>query len=256
VRVLAVSDEADERLWTDDVRRLAPDLIVGCGDVDFELLGWMADATGAPLVFVPGNHDPDVAGYRATAHGLVVRAGFVTEAPWPAGTINGDGRLTDVAGLRIAGLGGSIRYREGPNQYSQRQQDRRARRLSARARWQVRHRAPVDVLLAHSAPSGLGDGDDPPHRGFDALHHLARTLHPRFLLHGHVAPAPGAGDHWIGTTRVINVFGYRVLDVPTVADLAAARLTGPPTPDGRAPTPDGDGPTPDGAGPAAPAGEA
>lgn len=223
-----MSDEADERLWGPGVRDLVPDLVVGCGDVSFELLGWLAEATGAPLVFVPGNHDPDISGYRPTAQGLVVRAGFVTRPPWPDGTINADGRLVDAAGLRLAGLGGSIRYREGPNQYTQRQQRRRARRLTRRARWQLRHRVPVDVVLAHSPPSGLGDDEDPAHRGFDALHGLARSLRPRLLLHGHVAPFPGAGDHWIGPTRVVNVFGHRLLDVPTREERAAAQAgTGP-----------------------------
>jgi hypothetical protein len=225
VRVLAVSDEVDERLWGPEVRRLAPDLVVGCGDVSFELLGGLAEATGAPLVFVPGNHDPDIAGYKSTAQGLVVRAGFVTRAPWPDGTINADGRIVDAAGLRLAGLGGSIRYREGPNQYTERQQRRRARRLAVRARWRLRDRAPVDVVLAHSPPRGLGDGDDPAHRGFDALQVLARALRPRLLLHGHVAPTPGAGDHWIGATRVVNVFGYRILDVPTAVEWGARNET-------------------------------
>jgi hypothetical protein len=197
VRVLAVSDEADERLWTPDVRRIGADLIVGCGDVSFE---------------------PDISGYRPTHRGLVVKAGFVTSAPWPDGTVNADGRVVDAGGLRIAGLGGSIRYRPGPNQYTEGQQRRRARRLAMRSRWQVRHRAPVDLLLAHAAPRGLGDGDDGPHRGFDALARLARSLRPQLLLHGHVAPAPGATDHWIGPTRVVNVFGYRVLDVTATAE--------------------------------------
>jgi hypothetical protein len=224
VRVLAVSDEADGRLWTRGVRQLAPDLVVGCGDVDFELLGWLAEATGAPLVFVPGNHDPDVSGYRPTQQGLVVRAGFVTTPPWPAGTTNADGRLVDAAGLRIAGLGGCLRYRDGPNQYTERQQRRRARALAARAHWRVRGRGPVDLLLAHAAPAGLGDSDDLAHRGFDALHRLARALRPRFLLHGHVNPVAGAAEHRIGPTRVINVFGYRMIDVPLDAGPVTERM--------------------------------
>jgi hypothetical protein len=218
VRVLAVSDEVDAHLWTPAVRDLAPDLIVGCGDVAFELLGWMAEATGAPLVFVPGNHDPDISGYRPTRAGLVVKAGFVVAAPWPAGTTNADGRLVEAAGLRIAGLGGCLRYRPGPNQYTERQQRRRARRLAARPRWHPRHRSPVDLVLAHSAPRGLGDGEDGPHRGFDALSRLARALRPQLLLHGHVAPDPGTKDHWIGPTRVVNVFGYRVLEVAAASE--------------------------------------
>ncbi len=224
MRVLAVSDEADERLWTTGVRQLAPDLIVGCGDVDFELLGWLAEATGAPLVFVPGNHDPDVSGYRPTHQGLVVRAGFVTAPPWPLGATNADGRLVDVGGLRIAGLGGCLRYREGPNQYTERQQGRRARRLATSARLRPRGRGPVDLLLAHAAPAGLGDAADPPHRGFEALLRLARSLRPRFLLHGHVNPEAGASDRWIGPTCVINVFGYRMLDVPVDAGALTTRM--------------------------------
>ncbi|MCU4184364.1 hypothetical protein K6U06_08325 [Acidiferrimicrobium sp. IK] len=214
MRVLAVSDEAADRLWTGGGPPLVADLVVGCGDVDFDLLGWLGEATGAPVVFVPGNHDPDVSGYRPTRSGLVVRAGFVTFPPWPAGAVNADGRVVESCGLRIAGLGGCLRYRDGPNQYTQAQQRRRGRRLVRRARWGHLRRQPVDLVLAHAAPRGLGDGDDAPHVGFDALHHLARALRPRLLLHGHVAPAPGGGDHWIGATRVVNVFGSRILQVP------------------------------------------
>src|ERR1700691_2951786 len=77
----------------------------GCGDVPFDLLTWLAAVAEAPLVFVPGNHDPDLSGYRQTRRGLVLRAGLPVESPWPAGAINVDGRVVDVAGLRVAGLG-------------------------------------------------------------------------------------------------------------------------------------------------------
>jgi hypothetical protein len=225
--VLGVSDEVDRRLWTPAVRNLAPDLVVGCGDVDFGLLGWIAEATGAPVVFVPGNHDPDISGYRPTADGLVVRAGFVTTPPWPAGTLNADGRVVAAAGLRIAGLGGCLRYRAGPNQYSQAEQRRRARRLARRARGPLHRRPPVDVVLAHAAPAGVGDGDDEVPRGFDALCRLAVALRPRLLLHGHVAPAPGAPpERWIGPTRVVNVFDHRLVDLDRPAPPGAGTRGG------------------------------
>ncbi|MBE7190272.1 MAG: metallophosphoesterase, partial [Jatrophihabitans endophyticus] len=58
VRVLAVSDEVDEGLYADpgSVRRI--DLVLACGDLPFDYLGYLMDALRVPLVFVPGNHDP------------------------------------------------------------------------------------------------------------------------------------------------------------------------------------------------------
>ena len=133
LRVLAVSDVVDEGLWADIGPARGADLILGCGDLPFEYLGYLMNALDVPLVFVPGNHDPDLSGYRVSRAGLTLRAGLPARPPWPDGAVSADGRVVDVAGLRIAGLGGCRRYRPGPNQYSDRQQARRARRLAARA---------------------------------------------------------------------------------------------------------------------------
>jgi 3',5'-cyclic AMP phosphodiesterase CpdA len=188
-------------------------LIVSCGDLPFDYLRYLMDSLDVPLVFVPGNHDPDLSGYRQSRTGLVLRAGLPATLPWPSGARNVDGRVIEVCGLRIAGLGGSLRYREGPNQYSQRQQARRALRLALRAGWPWRHR--VDLLLTHAPPRGYGDGEDLPHRGFDALERLVRRLRPQLLLHGHIHPyGSDTPDRRIGDTVIRNVVGRHVLDVP------------------------------------------
>lgn len=219
VRILAVADEPASLAWTAaQVRDLGVELVVSCGDLPFEALGWLAEAARAPLAFVPGNHDPDLSGYRPTRRGLVIRAGYVTEPPWPPGAVNLDGRVEEVAGLRLAGLGGCRRYRPGPNQYRERQQSRRVNRLVARSR----RAGPVDVVVTHAPPLGVGDGEDPAHRGFEAFHRLIGALAPAMLLHGHVAPAPGAADAVLGATRVVNVFGHRLLDVGSPAGAARA----------------------------------
>lgn len=220
MRVLAVSDEVDEGLRADPSPARGAELILSCGDLPFDYLRSLMDALDVPLVFVPGNHDPDVHGYRTTRAGLTVRAGLPATAPWPAGAVNADRRVVDVAGLRIAGLGGSIRYREGPNQYSQREQARRARGLARRAAWR-RHRdgRAVDVLLTHSPPRGVGDGSDPPHVGFDCLHPLVARLRTPLLLHGHVHPyGADTPDLSIGTTVVRNVVGRHMFDVAGVGE--------------------------------------
>jgi Icc-related predicted phosphoesterase len=133
--------------------------------------------------------------------------------PWPAGTVNADGRIVEAAGLRVAGVGGSPRYKRGPNQYSEAQQRRRVKRLLWKAHRLRRRRETVDLVIAHSPIERVGDGDDMAHRGFECLHRLVSELNPALFLHGHVRPTGGATDHWIGTTRVVNVFGHRLLEV-------------------------------------------
>jgi hypothetical protein len=217
VRVLAVSDAVEEGLWADIGPARGADLIVGCGDLPFEYLGYLMNALDVPLVFVPGNHDPDLSGYRLSRAGLTLRAGLPARPPWPDGAVSADGRVVDVAGLRIAGLGGSRRYRPGPNQYSDRQQARRARRLAARAWLHGVRRGGhhgLDVLITHAPPRGVGDGSDPVHQGFPALNVLAGRLEPAVLLHGHVDPNPaGRRDHRLGRTLVRNVTGWQLFDL-------------------------------------------
>ncbi|MEU4742043.1 metallophosphoesterase, partial [Actinosynnema sp. NPDC023658] len=73
-----------------------------------------------------------------------------------------------------------------------------------------------DVLLTHSPPLGCGDGPDPPHRGFACLHDAVRRLRPPLLLHGHVHPhGEVRPDRVLGTTRVVNVVGFKVVDIPS-----------------------------------------
>jgi hypothetical protein len=213
--VLAVSDEVDEALACslDAVRGV--ELVLSCGDLPFDYLEHLMNGLDVPLVFVPGNHDPELSGYKRSRAGLTLRAGMPTLPPWPPGAVNADGRVVDVLGLRIAGLGGCVRYSDGPNQYTQRQFARRARRLRATASWRGRRGRPVQVLLTHAPPWGVGDRSDPPHRGVQALLPLIARLHPPLHLHGHVHPfGTRLPDQLLGTTTVRNVVGRHVFDIP------------------------------------------
>ena len=161
VRVLAVADEVNDALWGARAAALAPDLVLAAGDLPWDYLEFLASVVDRPLVFVPGNHDPAVVDARPHRSGQFLRAGMPCEPPRPAGCLDVDGTVLDVAGLRIAGLGGCVRYRPGPNQYTQAQYRRRAARLLRRVgRLQRRSPGPVDVLLTHAPPLGLGDARD------------------------------------------------------------------------------------------------
>lgn len=213
--MLAVSDEVDEGLLRSPGEAAGAELIVACGDLPMEYLGALLELLDVPLVFVPGNHDPEMSGFRTSRAGLTIRAGLPDRAPWPDGAINADGRVVDVGGLRFAGLGGCLRYREGPNQYSDGQQGRRGLQLAAIARWrQLRDGRGVDVLLTHAPPRGVGDGDDGPHQGFRSLHRVVRRLDPPLLLHGHIHPyGADAPDRQLGATIVRNVVGRHSMEI-------------------------------------------
>src|ERR1700760_4733603 len=76
IRVLAVSGEGAGALLAAPRPVRSAQLIVACGDLPAEYLGALMNALDLPLVFVPGNHDRDQSGYRASRSGLITRAGF------------------------------------------------------------------------------------------------------------------------------------------------------------------------------------
>ncbi len=168
------------------------DLVVGCGDLPADYLDVLSTLYAAPLLFVRGNHDPP---------------GRKGDYP-PAAEI--DGRIVRERGLRIAGLEGSIRYSEGPHQYTERQM--MAKVLALRLRLGPRH---LDVLITHGPPAGANEGPDPPHRGLKAVRRAVEWMRPRVLLHGHVHPYGRdlPREAQLGETRVINVVGHRVIEL-------------------------------------------
>jgi len=208
MRVLAIADEVAEPLWGDRLKELRPELILSAGDLPFDYLENLVSRTDVPLLYVPGNHDPNLKPGDPTFEGLSAKFDGVG----PPGCINVDERIEQAARLWIAGLGGSVRYNnEGANQYTQRQMRWRAWRLGTRARLRRRH---VDILLTHAPPAGFGDADDPAHVGIEALVPLVQKLRPRLLVHGHVRNyGPKADDLRLGDTLIVNPIPYRLIEL-------------------------------------------
>jgi predicted phosphodiesterase len=210
-RILAIADEIDESLYTDKLRQLRPELVVSCGDLPFDYLEYIVSRLDVPLVYVPGNHDPELRSFDPTWIPLQADA----PRPGPQGCDNADGRVVAAAGIRIGGLGGSMRYKRGSNQYTDAEMRWRALSLRVRIRLSpARGAGKLDVLLTHAPPLGLGAPDDLAHRGFAAFVPLVKDLAPKLLIHGHIHPyGRSKPERQLGGTRVVNAVPSRMIEI-------------------------------------------
>ncbi len=196
MNVLLLSDVESKYLW-DYYRpgRLdGVDLILSCGDLDANYLSFLVTMARAPLLYVRGNHDRR----------------YETQPPEGCDCI--EDRLVKINDLRILGLGGSIRYNGGTNQYTERQMARRLMRIWPR----IVMAGGVDIVLTHAPIRGLGDGEDLTHRGFHCFYRLLDRFHPRYFVHGHVHMNYGANiprlQHY-GETTIVNAYEKYLLEI-------------------------------------------
>jgi uncharacterized protein len=200
VKILAVSDRVEPMLHGPSLNSYARgvEAVVSCGDLPFEYLEYIVTFLGVPLYYVLGNHDPG------------------EETKSPGGCTPLDGRVVEAGGITLAGLSGSMWYSGGPNQYTERAMNLRARTLSARIRCRrLLGRSKPDVFVTHSPPLGLGDREDLCHTGFGSFLRLMDRHSPPLWLHGHVHlyGADQERAHDRGETQVLNVYGHRILEV-------------------------------------------
>ncbi len=195
MRILVIADEESKYLWDFFEREKLDgiDLIISCGDLEPAYLSFLATFTTAPVLYVRGNHDDK---YEKTP---------------PDGCICIEDKIYVHEGVRILGLGGSMRYRPGKNQYTERQMCRRVRRLWFKILF---HRG-FDILVTHAPAYQLNDGRDLPHQGFRVFNRLLHRYKPRFFLHGHVHMSYGRQHKRYDKyedTHVINGFERCVFD--------------------------------------------
>lgn len=196
MRILAIADVEDDLLLSRLTQHEAGsyDLVISCGDLSPSYLDCVATLANAPLAYVRGNHD---VGY---------------EDSWEMGGTNLDGCIERFGDLRVAGLEGSVDYREGIVGYSQGEMRRKVVALGLRAALT----GGIDVLVTHTPPRGHGDLPDGPHEGFDAFNGLLSWAHPALMLHGHVHLNYGMLErrrsHPSGT-ELINAYGWQEIEL-------------------------------------------
>jgi len=206
VKILALSDEVVERLYSLCDRGHFSDieLILGCGDLPYDYLENLVTLLNVPLLYVPGNHDPN---YK-----------FGEPLTYAEGGSNLDLKSMRVKKFLIGGFGGSIRYRpHGTNQYTQTEAYARAFRLLPRLLLnRIYYGRSLDILITHSPPFGIHDDDTQAHQGLKAINWLIRVAKPRYHFHGHTHfqrrnISPSETNH--GLTKIINIYPYKIIEV-------------------------------------------
>ena len=201
MRVLLLADIESKALW-DFYRREeleGVDLILSCGDLNAEYLSFLATKSSAPVLYVHGNHD---AKYRTRP---------------PEGCICVDDTVYNYKGLRILGLGGSMRYKDDDWQYTESEMRTRIKKL----RFKIWRSRGFDILLTHAPAKDLNDGEDLPHHGFEIFNELMDKYEPNYFIHGHVHMNYGRShvrEDERGKTRVINAFERYMIDIPDQFD--------------------------------------
>lgn len=210
MRILAVSDHVSAYLSTPaGLRAVGPvDAVLSCGDLPYDYLEYLVTLLDAPLGYVHGNHDAP----------LLTESGEILTAPRGCTDLNG--RIVSLRGrdgdsVIAAGLEGSMFYGGSRYQLTEREMARQTRRLIRRnVLLRMIGRQGIDVLITHAPPRGIHDGTDPAHTGFESLLRAIDRLHPELHLHGHTHAAAGYDSRPVeyGSTRILSVYGYEMLE--------------------------------------------
>ncbi len=205
MKILLLADEESSYLYDhyQPGRLKEYDLMISCGDLKANYLSFLVTMGRAPLLYVHGNHD----------------GGYAVKPPEGCDCI--EDKIVTVNGLRILGLGGSVRYNKGPHQYSEKEMQRRIRRLRFRL-WRSKG---VDIVVTHAPVRGYGDQDNYVHRGFQVFAEFLETYKPKYWVHGHVHKSYGAvteKEIQCGETTIINACGRYVLEIPDEKEASLA----------------------------------
>ena len=196
MKILAVADDESKNYYEyyspgklDDF-----DLIIACGDLHKVYLEFLTTMASCPVLYVRGNHDD-----------------ILIDDP-PGGCICIEDTVYEYNGLRIAGLGGSFKYREGRNTFTEEEMGKRVRKLGKLIR---RHNG-IDIMVTHAPARGLNDFDSVSHRGFEAFNHLMEKYRPAYFVHGHIhknygVHIPQISEH--NGTTIINAYEHCIFYV-------------------------------------------
>ena len=183
---------------------MTPDinLVIGCGDLPHDYLEFVVSSLDIPVFFVNGNHSQVVTHEK--------------QHNYYHGAVDLHCQVKRLNGCSFAGVEGSIRYNDGPFQYSQVEMWLNVFRLVPSLllnRINAGHY--INVFISHAPPWGIQDQSDFAHQGIKAFRWLLNRFHPEYHLHGHThiyRPDTPVVTQF-GKTKVVNVFGFQKIEL-------------------------------------------
>lgn len=196
MKILFLADEEVKSYWDffrkEDFADI--DLIISCGDLSPSYLSFLTTMTAIPVLYVRGNHDDK---YKANP---------------PEGCICIEDSLYKYNGIRILGLGGCMRYNMGKNQYTEKEMEKRVKKL----RRTIKQNKGVDIVVTHAPAKGIHDGEDLCHQGFEVFNTLIADYQPKYFVHGHLHLTYGhrmSRMDMVGQTCVINAYEKYIVEI-------------------------------------------
>lgn len=194
MKILLVSDIESRYIWDffqkekfEDV-----DLVISCGDLKAEYLSYLATMLHAPVLYVHGNHDKN----------------YIHKPPEGCECI--EDKIFSFNGINILGLGGSMKYKDSPFLYTEKEMRNRINKL----KFKLFLKKGFDILVTHAPAHGINDDNDLCHEGYTCFNKLLDAYNPKYFFHGHVHMNYGKKPRLTiyNNTKIINAYDYYILE--------------------------------------------
>ncbi|GHV58062.1 metallophosphoesterase [Spirochaetia bacterium] len=218
MKILCISDQIDPLVYTNSIKERFRDvdMVLSAGDLPMDYLDFIVSSLNKPLFFVFGNHNlKELKYYTKGGDPFAEEADLGKPGFQGSGAVHVHGRVVHENGLIIAGLGGSMRYNHGENQFTEFQMKMQILRLVPALLFNRIFRGRyLDILLTHASPKGIHDKQDKCHWGFESFLWFMKKFRPRYLIHGHIHLYDLADVRLTQyeKTQVINAYSQYVID--------------------------------------------
>ncbi|MDR1956685.1 MAG: metallophosphoesterase [Treponema sp.] len=219
MKILCISDHIDPLVYSHSIRARFGDItmVLSTGDLPLEYLEFIVSSLDKPLFFIFGNHDLKDYQYIKYGRDVEKQRGFpqVTTVPPGAGAIHIGSKVRFAEGLIIAGLGGSMYYNHGENQYTEWGMGFEILKLIPGLLFNRIFRGRfLDILITHAPPRGIHDKPDKCHWGFKAFLWFMRVFRPKYLIHGHIHlyDLSAVRTSRYEDTLVVNAYSHYVIE--------------------------------------------